>query len=255
MNSFSKTSFSLATIAMCALLSGADASPGSSLRGISQKLQSILTDVKSPQEQAQIAYGKQVNPDHAKCVGIESMTPDVCVAPWVFCIDAVCDETPTMVDGVAVSKCKCWEQKSSYSILPLSTGGAPCVMGYEGGKQMCDDMKNGQLISTFRSQNTSFLPPSSRAVCPSGTQFAYCWGAKCSKVKNEKTGEEEVICDCPILTGNGDVTIEAAQCDSKDPCSGIHNSNPPGLVSSHTMKQSACYDYKNQTTKSKSEGW
>jgi len=239
------TSIKASLLALCMLT--ADAASSGGLRGAAQKENSLLSFLSSPAEKADLAYGAKVNPEHEKCVNAESMVPDVCVAPWVFCIDAVCDDTPTMVDGVAVSKCKCWEQESSYSILPLSTGGAPCVMGYEGGKTMCDDMKDGQLISTFRSQNTSYLPPSSRAVCSAGTQFAYCWGAKCNKVKNAKTGEEEVICDCPIMTGNGDVTIEAAQCGSEDPCNGIHNSNPPGLVSSHTMAQPACYDYKNQS--------
>jgi hypothetical protein len=238
---FKTTSFTLALAATLALTANAS----SGLRGVAQKENSLLSYLSSQAEQSEISLGTKINLDHQKCVSAESMVPDVCVAPWVFCIDAICDDTPTMVDGVAVSKCKCWEQKSSYSILPLSTGGAPCVMGYEGGSKMCDDMQNGQLISTFRSQNTSYLPASSRAVCPSKTKFAYCWGAKCNKVKNEKTGEDEVICDCPIMEGNGDVTIEAAQCHTNDPCSGIHNSNPPGLVSPHTMKQPACFDYNN----------
>jgi hypothetical protein len=258
MNTFTKTSL----LALCAIT--ADASLSSSLRGyVSDATKTVkgleqkLGDVKQ-----QFAYDKendffkQMNPTvDPKCLKPQSMIPEVCEAPWVFCIDAVCDDTPTIVDGVAVSKCKCWEQKSSYSFIPASKNqGAACVMGYEGGSEMCDDMKSGkELISTYWLKpedgqlvpnNSSYLPESSRAVCPSGTKFAYCWGAKCNKVENEKTGEEEVICDCPIMTGSGDITIEAASC-TKDgsPCSGIHNSNPPGLTSGTNDK--AIYNYKN----------
>jgi hypothetical protein len=243
MNTNMKNCFSVAIIGICVFT--ADASLSTRLRGVAGKLEGM---------EDQLKYSKQVNPNvDPKCLEPRSMIPEVCDAPWIFCIDAVCEDTPTMVDGIAVSKCKCWEQKKSHSFIPAKDQGAACVMGYEGGKSMCDDMQTGSLVSSYWLKpedghmvpnNSSFLPPSARAVCPAGTQFAYCWGAKCNKVKNEKTGEEDVICDCPIMTGNGDVTVEAATCTAgQDPCAGIHNSNPPGLTAGSNDK--AIYNYKN----------
>ena len=258
MNTFTKITFT----ALC--IATADASRPSSLRGYVSDATKIIKGAEQALagEQQKMAYDKEndffekMNPTvDPTCLKPQSMIPEVCEAPWVFCIDAVCEDKPTMVDGVAVSKCKCWEQKSSYSFIPASKNqGAACVMGYDGGKKMCNDMKSGkELVSTYWLKpedgkmvpnNSSYLPEPARAVCPSGTKFAYCWGAKCNKVQNEKTGEEEVICNCPIMIGSGDVTVEAASCtEGGNPCAGIHNSNPPGLTTGSNDK--AIYNYKN----------
>ena len=236
-------------------LSGFEHKYGKELSGMAHEAKASLNTFElAYKNDAEHDFFQRMNPNvDPTCLKPQSMLPEVCDAPWVFCIDAVCDDKTTTVDGVEVSKCKCWEQKKGYSFIPASKKqGAACVMGYDGGKKMCDDMKNGELISTYwlkpeggalTPNPNSYLPKSARAVCPAGTKFAYCWGAKCNKVKNAKTDEEEVICDCPVMTGSGDVTVEAASCAKGDPCSGIHNSNPPGLTSGNNDKP--IYNYKN----------
>ena len=75
---------------------------------------------------------------------------------WVFCINAICDNTPTVdaskYDGKPYSKCQCWQpSNTAYSILPDSKkgGGANCVLDSgPGGEEMCKAMNAGKLIST-----------------------------------------------------------------------------------------------------------
>ena len=74
---------------------------------------------------------------------------------WVFCINAICDNTPTVDEkygGKPYAKCQCWQPSNTPdSILPDSKkgGGANCVLGSgPGGQAMCDAMNAGKLIST-----------------------------------------------------------------------------------------------------------
>merc|ERR1719337_286985 len=49
-------------------------------------------------------FFQRMNPNvDPTCLKPQSMLPEVCDAPWVFCIDAVCDDKTTTVDGVEVS--------------------------------------------------------------------------------------------------------------------------------------------------------
>ena len=87
-------------------------------------------------------------------IGHAQTASDFCDATWVFCIDAVCSEPMWTDDGYQIAQCTCWEQEKAISWLPkgdtVGQGGAPCLMNYSAGKSMCDDMKNGALVSTFR---------------------------------------------------------------------------------------------------------
>ena len=183
--------------------------------------------------------------DHAQTAS------DFCDATWVFCIDAVCSEPMWTDDGYQIAQCTCWEQEKAISWLPkgdtVGQGGAPCLMHYSAGKSMCDDMKNGALVSTFRpgdssnpipgppsqeqvileeiavkfpdtpieellSGNTSYIPTPSSTTCPATTLWAYCWGAKCQTC--EEAGVEgcvgnEVICDCPVASVSPHYTNQA----------------------------------------------
>ena len=83
---------------------------------------------------------------------------------WVYCINANCDAKPTvdanLYGGKPYVNCACWEQstrpastpgkQSTFSILPMGTSGANCVLdNMEGGEEMCEAMKGGALVSTF----------------------------------------------------------------------------------------------------------
>jgi len=154
-------------------------------------------------------------------------------AGWVYCQDATCS-APTEVDGVLVAKCLCWAPgNTNNSILPDENGGASCVINQQrpqgalpqGGTAMCDAMKAGSLISTYGPQG--WKPPLVVSKCEAQTQFAWCWGAPCSRVAGD------IICDCPMVISESNATqylsMSTTACANEpDPCKVIHNSSPAG---------------------------
>jgi len=166
------------------------------------------------------------------------MEPYPCDAPgWVYCQDAVCEQEPVMVDGVLVAKCLCWAPKNTNkSILPTPMGGASCVantirdvmdgMGLpQGGKDMCEAIKGGSLISTYGP--TGWKPPLVVQKCPPQTPWAWCWGAPCSMV------DGDIICDCPMMISADDypqyLSVSIQSCaNEEDACKYIHNGSPAG---------------------------
>lgn len=222
------------------------------------RIASIGNEVVSSVERvAREAEGgaRKVNPG---CVTPDSMVPFLCDAEWVFCIDAICDdETFINEDGYEVASCKCWKQTQFESVLPTGSGGAACVLGYEGGHTMCEEMKAGSLYSTYAPGDGWEIPPKATASCDPGTPFAFCWGAKCQTC--EEAGatncdeENNVICDCPMVStvrNQGGIAIQqqitpsAEACASQsNPCDHVHNSNPPGLSVGGSGGSSVDYCY------------
>jgi len=180
-----------------------------------------------------------------------------CYAPWVYCTDARCDSHLQDKNGVLIAKCLCWMPKKTLntnlvslneSIIPKETSGAGCVynqvkagsypFGAIGGDGMCEEMKNGSLISTYGPLGHS--PPARAVKCAARTQWAWCWGAPCSKV------DGQIICDCPIVISNyntdqyvsvsKDVCLEEEGLE-EDPCSHIHNGSPAGESPMGNMEQ------------------
>jgi hypothetical protein len=86
---------------------------------------------------------------------------ELCDAPgWVYCINALCADQPTSdadkYGGKPFVECQCWQQAvddpaTDKSILPpAELGGANCALGSgPGGADMCNDIRNGALISTY----------------------------------------------------------------------------------------------------------
>jgi len=164
-----------------------------------------------------------------------------CFAPWVYCTDARCDDTPVVKDGILVAECLCWMPKNTnQSIIPKETSGAACVanavnpgseaFGVTGGEAMCEAMKNGALISTYGELGTK--PPARAVKCAPKTPWAWCWGAPCKKVTGGR-----IICDCPVIVSNYDVdqyvsvtkdVCAQEQYLEEEPCSLIHNGSPAG---------------------------
>merc|ERR1719343_442229 len=174
-----------------------------------------------------------VDVDDGPCSGGTSYTCDA--EGWVYCQDATCSE-PVVKNGVLVSECLCWAPPSNNntSYAPVSeNAGASCVMNHQnpslklpsGGKEMCDAMKNGALVSTYGPNG--WKPPLVFNKCPAKTPWAWCWGAPCTK----KDGD--IICDCPMMISNNDddqfISISQSQCNlESDPCSFVHNGSPNG---------------------------
>lgn len=180
--------------------------------------------------------------EHGTCSG-DAFTDggENCFAPWVYCTDARCDDTPVVKNGLLVAECLCWMPKNTNeSIIPKATSGAACVanavtpgseaFGVTGGKAMCEAMKNGALISTYGPLGTK--PPARAVKCAPKTPWAWCWGAPCKKVKGGR-----IICDCPVMISNYDtdqyVSVTKDVCKEEqhleeEPCSLIHNGSPAG---------------------------
>jgi len=162
-----------------------------------------------------------------------------CFAPWVYCTDARCDDKTFVKDGVLVAQCYCWmPSNTNQSIIPKETSGAACVSNQIspgsypfalGGDKMCDEMKNGALISTYGPMGTK--PPAVAVKCAPKTPWAWCWGAPCKRV------DGKIICDCPVMTSDYDtpqyVSIEREVCEQEDfleeeACNRMHNGSPAG---------------------------
>jgi hypothetical protein len=166
-----------------------------------------------------------------KCAGGSS----TCDAPgWVYCQDAQCSE-PKVKKGVLVAECLCWAPpNTNESSLPAaSNAGASCVLNSqnealklpEGGKAMCDAMKNGALISTYGPKG--WKPPLVVKSCPAKTHWAWCWGAPCEMT------DGDIICDCPMMISDNNenqyISISQEACNLEDdPCDSVHNSSPNG---------------------------
>lgn len=164
---------------------------------------------------------------------------------WVFCINAICDNTPTVdtnkYDGKPYSKCQCWQpSNTAFSILPDSKkgGGANCVLDSgPGGEEMCKAMNAGALISTFGPQGSPREGPDSTysfeaALCKPRTAWAWCWGAPCERTPDSPTG---ITCDCPYMSTDSPVAQPLSlagkgECSANpiyNPCDYIHNSQLP----------------------------
>merc|ERR1711879_942324 len=109
------------------------------------------------------------------------------------------------------------------SIIPKETSGAGCVYNAVkegsypfsaiGGDGMCEEMKNGKLISTYGPLGWS--PPARAVKCAPKTKWAWCWGAPCEMV------EGKIFCDCPIVISNYDtydqyVSVSANVCQEEE---------------------------------------
>eukprot|EP00441_Pelagodinium_beii_P035948 CAMPEP_0197630156 /NCGR_PEP_ID=MMETSP1338-20131121/7736_1 /TAXON_ID=43686 ORGANISM="Pelagodinium beii, Strain RCC1491" /NCGR_SAMPLE_ID=MMETSP1338 /ASSEMBLY_ACC=CAM_ASM_000754 /LENGTH=220 /DNA_ID=CAMNT_0043201315 /DNA_START=66 /DNA_END=728 /DNA_ORIENTATION=+ len=129
----------------------------------------------------------------------------LCYAPYALCSDAECEQP---VDGY--SKCKCNMEAESWSILPTNTSGAPLVEGID--VDMCDDMKSGEIYSTYGAGSSNPMPGTLWSVCPPQTSFAFCWGAKCEQVDSETAA-----CQCPI-TSSLDPNVDQLLITSKGAC-------------------------------------
>jgi len=165
---------------------------------------------------------------------------------WVFCINAICEDTPTIDEqkygGKPYSKCQCWQPSNTpNSILPdkKKGGGANCVLDSgPGGEEMCQQMNAGALISTYGPQGSARESPDptysfEAALCKPRTPWAWCWGAPCYKTPGTPTG---ITCDCPYmstdsmvaqplsLAGKGEC---AAHPPLYNPCDHIHNAQLP----------------------------
>ena len=172
---------------------------------------------------------------------------------WVFCQNAVCDETPVKNGTMWVSKCHCWQQpdgETTKSLIPVAANsGANCVLDMgPGGADMCTAMQNGALWSTFGVGNPTYLPgkPLQAASCPPHSLWAWCWGAPCEMV------DGQIICSCPIMKSMNSAAqaislAGEAQCppNIEDPCTKgwTHNSMPAGTSPSEYMDTPTCYDY------------
>jgi len=180
-----------------------------------------------------------------------------CNAPWVYCTDARCDSTLQDKNGVLIAKCLCWMPKKTLdtklvslneSIIPKETSGAACVYNQVkagsypfsaiGGDGMCEEMKKGALISTYGP--LGHAPPARAVKCAPKTQWAWCWGAPCSKVNGQ------IICDCPIIISNYNtsqyVSVSKDVCAEEEgledePCTLIHNGSPAGEAPMGNMAQ------------------
>jgi len=186
-------------------------------------------------------------PDDASLCG--SNIPYFCEAEdWVYCINANCDAKPTvdanLYGGKPYVNCACWEQstrpaltpgkQSTFSILPMGTSGANCVLdNMEGGEEMCEAMKGGALVSTYGPYGWKPNTLES-AVCLPRTPWSWCWGAPCIADPDSDFG---ITCHCPYMYTDTDVNqpislAGEAQCGAfgpLDPCNGsIHNSMPAG---------------------------
>merc|ERR1712187_680864 len=120
------------------------------------------------------------------------------------------------------------------SYAPIADNdGASCVMNQQnpdlnlpsGGKEMCDAMKKGALVSTYGPEG--WKPPLVFNKCPAKTPWAWCCGAPCNKI------DGDIICDCPMMISDNDadqfISISETQCSlEKDPCSYVHNGSPNG---------------------------
>jgi len=164
---------------------------------------------------------------------------------WVFCINAICDNTPTVdenkYNGKPYSKCQCWQPSNTpNSILPDSRkgGGANCVLDSgPGGEEMCRAMNAGALISTYGPQGSAREAPDptysfEAALCKPRTPWAWCWGAPCERTPGTPTG---ITCDCPYMSTDSPVAQPVSltgkgECSANpvyNPCDFIHNSQLP----------------------------
>ena len=196
--------------------------------------------------------GKSCDETTNKCGNVVSHT---CEAPgWVFCQNAVCDETPVKNGSKWVSNCHCWQQKEGGTVKNLipstKNSGANCVLDMgPGGPEMCEAMGKGALWSTFGVDDPAYLPgkPLKAATCEKHTLWAWCWGAPCKKVG------DDIQCACPIMKSMNDAKqmlslAGDAQCPPNvaNPCEKgwTHNSMPAGTSPSEYMKsgkEALCY--------------
>ena len=176
-----------------------------------------------------------------------------CTAPgWVFCINAVCADQPTvdadMYNGKPFVKCSCWQPTNTdFSLVPLGPdSGANCALGQDtfaggkGGEEMCQAIRDGALISTYGPEGTlrggtpisdADAPFSLEAAeCRPNTPWAWCWGAPCERDEASPTG---ITCHCPYMTSTNNIPqpislAGKSECEG-DPCTGsLHNSMPAG---------------------------
>jgi len=192
----------------------------------------VTTGAKRKKRTKTAADPFMVDVDGGPCSGGTSY---MCDAPgWVYCQDAPCSE-PVVKNGVLVSECLCWAPPdTNVSYAPVAeNAGASCAMNHQnpklklpsGGKEMCDAMKKGALVSTYGPKG--WKPPLVFNKCPAKTKWAWCWGAPC----NEKDGD--IICDCPMMISDNDddqfISISQSECNlEEDPCSYVHNGSPNG---------------------------
>ena len=164
-------------------------------------------------------------------IGCDQHKNYVCEAPWVYCIDAICNEP---IAGY--STCKCNNQAPGSSVIPGSvSSGATCVGNTSFnktepyGEALCQSMQKGELWSTYGGKygNTSYVTPYAQITCNSTRGFAFCWGAKCVQ---DPTDPAVAICKCPFVTNkNGWVgAVQEQECRQQgvNACDYIHNGGP-----------------------------
>ena len=159
--------------------------------------------------------------------------------------------------------------------IPVEGVGAPCLLDFASGPDLCTYMQNGTVVAALEPEpwmgargraGPSPADPGADAgatsgggfaVCPPSTPFAYCFGALCTV-----QGIDTVICDCPLVampegTAEDQVLLLAEEwCPSTqdgeplpDPCAGTHNGfptdfGPAGVPEEASNSTGACFDYR-----------
>jgi hypothetical protein len=113
----------------------------------------------------------------------------MCSGPYALCIKALCNETPDADGNVT---CQCSMQN-----------------GWNMGPNSCDDRK-ANLTSTY---SNAFNGGRSLVSCPAKTQWAWCYGAKCTRNPNPLIA----VCKCPVENIKPAlVLVDSDQCSDPD---------------------------------------
>lgn len=100
-----------------------------------------------------------------------------------------------------------------------------CILqdGWNMGPNSCDERAK-QLTSTY---SNAFNANSQTVSCPSSTNWAWCYGAKCEKDPTDPTGKR-VVCRCPVKTSTALVLVNETKCtDAKGICATVWSAATP----------------------------